>query len=123
MSLTVCTLCWGQSERWESPLLLAAAALVHALWLGQCGAALSHLTSSRRFWADLTAPLLSAAGARPPPLALSAHLLRTLALQLYYARKPDPRLTSLLAKVTENNGLLLNAWSKVRGQAGCCVEV
>ena len=103
-----------QSERWESPLLLAAAALVHALWLGQCGAALTHLTGAAHFWADLTAPLLAAGGARPPPLALSAHLLRTLALQLYYARKPDPRLATLLAKVTENRGKLLNAWSKVR---------
>ncbi|XP_043192850.1 nucleoporin NUP188-like [Amphibalanus amphitrite] len=102
-----------KSERWESPLLLAAAALVHALWLGQCGAALTHLTASERFWSDLVAPLLAAGGARPPPLALSAHLLRTLALQLYYARKPDPRLGTLLGKATEDRGRLLNAWSKL----------
>ena len=109
-----------QSERWSSPLLLAAAALVHALWLGQCGAALTHLTGSARFWSDLTAPLLDSAADRPPPpLPLSAHLLRTLALQLYYARKPDPRLTALLGKVTENRGQLLNTWSKVWWDGKC----
>ncbi|XP_037092663.1 nucleoporin NUP188 homolog [Pollicipes pollicipes] len=43
----------------QSPLLLAAAALVHALWLGQCGSALTYLSGAEHFWSDLTAPLLS----------------------------------------------------------------